>query len=410
MVTRLPGLMGVVSVLLLAGGRGCALGDTVPCQGGRTIRPCACAPGEVCAGYTCRQQASGGLVASSAADLCVAHANVTFGDQGGCGGRVVSPVWWRSPAKLPVERHIAYRSIAGGVNMALRGFEVSLTQPGERFEFPGAYSPSVRCPTTYLYDAAEAGQCELGKRSAANLWFPCAFQPVGACVPTVEKAHNQVFREVPSWRAHFRLWRPVCDGLGLDLKQCNQLELRRQLARRVLRLQPLARALVDDVIRNFTQRVQLPTRYAAFHIRRGDKCVGKSKEADCIPGARFLEDMLALQRKHKLEIDAIFVMSDDHLAVTEVRSQTKLPVITMTPVERRGRGFAAAKLEGGSTSAERSSLGVFADLWAEMEIAAKATALVVSHSSNVGRVIELLRDPGPNHPLAVSVDIAWHPG
>jgi hypothetical protein len=40
---------------------------------------------------------------------------------------------------------------------------------------------------------------------------------------------------------------------------------------------------------------------------------------------------------------------------------------------------------------------------------AEATLAIVGHSSNVGRFIEVIRQPEDDLPAAISVDIPWNP-
>ena len=52
---------------------------------------------------------------------------------GDCPGPPVrAPIWRRKPGRPDVERQMAHGSIAGSVNMALRGFEVSKTDDRSR--------------------------------------------------------------------------------------------------------------------------------------------------------------------------------------------------------------------------------------------------------------------------------------
>jgi len=106
-------------------------------------------------------------------------------------------------------------------------------------------------------------------------------------------------------------------------------------------------------------------------------------------------------------------MTDDFKAVTEVQQSTRLRVVTMATHALQGRdpklAPAGARLE--QQKDQRSALGFFADFWVEVEIAVSARVVIGSFSSNVGRLLAVLRMSGAGNSQlpVISVDQRWHP-
>lgn len=394
-----------------------------------------------------------------------AIAGVIVGGSGGemkgavCDSRVVSaPVWLRKEGSRAVEKQIAHGSIAGGVNMALRGFEVALMH-GHRPSFP-SIAPGAVCPTSIEWNETEATRGQLGPRAQMNMYFECVFEPLSKCQPGLLVNHVEAFRLSRRLSSTPQALRTTCRVAGMGKEPCTRLTLRKALGRKTLRLRPSVRAAVDKIKANFSAEARLAgSQYAAFQIRRGDKyvspllhatdlnssgaptmtdaslhhlprndrCRGSIREAGCTAASVFVRKLQhALGDADKPK--AIVVMTDDWNAVVETqnvvaKTMPGVRVVSLANPKRRGRGRSRLCREGIETKAEvcaktalsedpmagsgrLSALGTFAELWAELELIAEASVAVVGHSSNVGRLVEVLRD---NLAPAISVDIGWNP-
>lgn len=216
-----------------------------------------------------------------------------------CSGNISSVVWGRvNEPMYDSDRHFG-SSIAGGVNLLLQGVK----KLGPNFEFAEAWN--VSCPTTYHMNPAEA----VNTQTQHGLWFPCAFKPVLECTPIHYIEHEDLFR-MPCY-SH----------------DCQTLEYQRETFRKYIRLQPRVRSLVNELKANFSEASGLPSRYSAFQIRRGDKCmwgpldkaICHGCEASCVGASEFLRRVPGAS--------VIFVMTDDFSVVEEVQNLTTARVV-----------------------------------------------------------------------------------
>jgi len=260
-------------------------------------------------------------------------------------------------------RHIS-KAIAGAYNLLVTGFMV-LDNHGIPFEF--AEAGNVSCPRSYFTDTAEAERTE----TTNGLWFTCAFQPIRNCTPSEMLSHTEISK--------------------LDHSGSYKPKTRREIARRYLHMQPEMRAMIDEIKSKFVHTTSLPPKYAAFQIRRGNKCMWgplnktlcRGCEASCKHASQFLKYLPP-------NIDAIFVMTDDYGVIQEVQNLTTARIFTMANPNSKG-GFDPTKRD---SLMGLSHYGMFAQFWAELEIAVGAVRGVVSFSSNVGRVISEIRPLG----------------
>ncbi len=172
-------------------------------------------------------------------------------------------------------------------------------------------------------------------------------------------------------------------------------EIMSLFVRMIFRFSAPCRAAVDELIAG----LDLPERYVAVHLRRGDK-VGDEDvhyETD-----RYLDQLGPLE-----EADAVFVMSDDYRAVEEVRerlAQRNPELRCLSLVEPSQSGFDVWKLrrgerfmahQGGEELSDESYLfHETVRVLAEVSIAAGSRAFVSTWLSNVGRTVRYLhRDP-----------------
>ena len=131
--------------------------------------------------------------------------------------------------------------------------------------------------------------------------------------------------------------------------------------------------------------------YGAVHIRRGDKVFGNNAETSALPPCMYLE-RLAVMSSSARGLD-VFVATDDLTILPELQGCAvskplawRLHHINGGP----GRGI-------GDDVTYR--------LWAEMSILRRSTWCVATYSSNVGRLVQMLRDQAPGS--MISLDRAW---
>jgi len=149
-----------------------------------------------------------------------------------------------------------------------------------------------------------------------------------------------------------------------------------------------------------------PKYVAVLHIRRGDK----KKEAKYVPVRKYVK---AAQRQmqrvvKKQTVEVMYVMSDEYAVVDEVKQQVKssgVRVVSLVPPKSHGHDSHAFRdhdvFQG--ISKQEAALLLFADL----EMARRATVFVGTQSSNMGALVQALRmqhpksaiDAGTGRPL-----------
>jgi len=151
------------------------------------------------------------------------------------------------------------------------------------------------------------------------------------------------------------------------------------------------------------EELDLPDRYIAVHIRRGDKVSGSCKESEAVRTADYAAQALAYVSPR---CNVIVVCSDDLSAAQELSDIVKRQDSNVD-VRHRSRRDVPEQLRNGHWQADYNSLkqqdriAMTHELLADVEVLRNATVCVCTYSSNIGRLIALLRD-GPT----VSLDVA----
>ena len=191
----------------------------------------------------------------------------------------------------------------------------------------------------------------------------------------------------------------------------------RRLVHASLTLQPRVRKAVDGV----KLLAGLSTQYAAFHIRRGDKVHGNIRcskdsdtstevctlgnpslsEADIVQGSKYVEQ---LKKLPAAGIKQLFVATDDAAAVLEVQAAAPhLQVLSMPKSETKvPKDHAGYQQRSYNSLSSVEKFAEMVQLWAEIELLAEAKFFVGTFSSNIGRLVQMLR--GQEENTAVSVD------
>lgn len=197
-------------------------------------------------------------------------------------------------------------------------------------------------------------------------------------------------RLLPSYWMEMRdpaFWRRrLPDQMGWDelfaMKQRALAELYRFTPEVALEVQAMSAAL------------QLPSHYAAVHIRRGDKIsVG---EMENIPIARYAGQL------DFLACDDIFVATDDHEALQEFMQAMPVGVRVHSLCLASCQGYLQQSFNAAAPEVRR---GEIMRLLAEVELLSGAQRMVCSFSSNVSRFVALRL----GRENCLSLDEDWHP-
>jgi len=182
-------------------------------------------------------------------------------------------------------------------------------------------------------------------------------------------------------------------------------EAKAEVARRMWRHTPAtARA-----VRELNAELRLPQDYVAVQIRRGDKVGGARRETLKVTISDYVRSAEAqcAAAGPRRPPQVVAVCSDDVAAAEEFAAEMRRrrPEVG---VRHRGRRSVPETLRRGHWQAEFNALpeDVRRDLTheflADVEMMRAARALVCTHSSNVGRLVALLRDGE-----TISLDGAW---
>ncbi|CAK9038762.1 unnamed protein product [Durusdinium trenchii] len=160
-------------------------------------------------------------------------------------------------------------------------------------------------------------------------------------------------------------------------------------------------------IERLNEELRLPESFIAVQIRRGDKVAGNRKESVSTTGRDFAREAL----KHvTASCSVIVVCSDDRSAAEELAQAVLLTRGGGAPraeVRWRQREDVPEHLRNGHWQADYNALSakqrvaMTHEFLADVEVLRQASVCVCTFSSNVGRLVALLRD-GPT----VSMDIA----
>ena len=244
-----------------------------------------------------------------------------------------------------------------------------------------------------------AGVCPIEHREQPF----CFFQPTSQCrggnVTLVQAAEQDYHASIEPWKAHsksqlFKLHASICGKLSIPCGAkfgdgAAMLPMWRAIARLVYRVQP-------DVSRKIRRRWLMPLAwarnrsFAAMHVRRGDKA-RELPPGDTFRGAcDYAVQLEGLQRRRGMPQQGarVFVASDDLRAVLEELRPEECAVVA------RNR-WVVFSLGAESETSRDFRESVVHRLWAEIALLAKATVAVVSETSNVGRLVQVLREADP---------------
>lgn len=158
----------------------------------------------------------------------------------------------------------------------------------------------------------------------------------------------------------------------------------RTVVRLAMRVQPEIESRVDAMLTQQRGSLDDMQPFVAMHIRRGDKHFEIAPRATC----EYADALEALLRRHsQLEMRwAVFVASDEPTAV--------LATLAACPAVQRYNWTLKTWRHGGShelSLGARRAGDAQVRLWAELRLLTRAAFVVCTFSSNVGRLVQLLR-------------------
>eukprot|EP00903_Cladosiphon_okamuranus_P007639 g7408.t1 len=181
---------------------------------------------------------------------------------------------------------------------------------------------------------------------------------------------------------------------------------------------PWLQADIGTVVRAAGSGVFERSPFLALHIRRGDKVrLGEAEKHDC---TEYLDAAVAyLDGNHSqlrvTDIRGIWVASDEAGVVDRIKeiAQSYLPNVQKSAIV-----WASGGVEGGpkinrtATRTDKETYGGFVYTLADLHQCTKADVFVGTFSSNMGRLLVLLRESIGLKPRdsAISVDRSWTAG
>lgn len=214
-----------------------------------------------------------------------------------------------------------------------------------------------------------------GRLSGSNLTHMCRL--------LVARAHEIEERgsgQLPPIEARLTLCDQPQVWTGSRTKATGGLLAYRLLARTVLRVQPELQVSIDDGLLSRFPWLREGRRFGAVHIRRRDKIT--AREARVIPICMYAERLATLSSSAvRLPV---FVATDDFRTLESFRR--------CAPVSRLG-WVVHTWPEG--EPARGANASVVLRLWSEVQLMVRASWAVVTFTSNVGRLVQLLRTQRP---------------
>tara|TARA_B110001452_G_scaffold201389_1_gene171458 strand:+ start:122 stop:1243 length:1122 start_codon:yes stop_codon:yes gene_type:complete len=174
---------------------------------------------------------------------------------------------------------------------------------------------------------------------------------------------------------------------GQDGRNCvDQVLAWRTISRVVLRLQPSVAARVHDLLA--WSHESLSGTYGALHIRRTDltKVHAWGRRASAVHPCKYVARLRAMAGRSAKGL-SVFVAYDDPQSIDELRSCPDVQSLRWSLVTFPGGAPGREFLHDASVPLR---------LWAEMTLLAQATWLVATLSSNVGRLVQLMRQQSPD--------------
>ena len=159
-----------------------------------------------------------------------------------------------------------------------------------------------------------------------------------------------------------------------------------------------------DLVKNKFQK----SPYLGMHIRRGDKLIHEAKKVETEDYMEAVIDYIKSKESLTVdEITSIWVASDDITVVNEVRNITSMyfpSVERQDVVKEESPGIKEVP-----THTSKMDYWSFVYIIADIEKLVEADIFVGTFSSNIGRLVAILRDGiGKSTDSSISMDARWH--
>lgn len=160
--------------------------------------------------------------------------------------------------------------------------------------------------------------------------------------------------------------------------------------RRVWRYTTETRKRIDRL----NEELRLPPKYIAMQVRRGDKVAGNRKESVQITGMDFAREA----QKHLSSSCSVVVVCTDDVTAAEEVGRALRSLGSPAEVRWRSRAEVPANLRNGHWQANYNALSakqrieMTHEFLADVEVLRCAEVCLCTFSSNVGRLVALLRD------------------
>jgi len=171
-------------------------------------------------------------------------------------------------------------------------------------------------------------------------------------------------------------------------------EEKSRYAQRICRLTPAAEEAVEEL----NQELALPLFYVCVHIRRGDKVKGERREAVGIATSAYVRAVLGV---FGAPSEAVVVCTDDLAAAEDFAAELarRKPGTDVRWRRRQRQGHWQAEW---NAQPLRERVRLTHEFLADVDVMRGAHFCICSHSSNVGRLVALLREE-----RTISLDEDW---
>jgi hypothetical protein len=188
----------------------------------------------------------------------------------------------------------------------------------------------------------------------------------------------------------------MATALWQRLDYPDSLQAARAIARRIWPHNSETQIRVDELCEEAGLGPHGVTLYVGVHIRRGDKV----KEVPSVPIARFIEAIDIIAPPHM----PLFVASDDGATVRALREMTQRRVLALPHSEKR-IGHLQRSV---NRIAAKHKPDLVHEILADIQALTRASWFIGTFSSNMGRLVHVLRDQPPE--TSISLDDRWAPG
>ncbi len=180
---------------------------------------------------------------------------------------------------------------------------------------------------------------------------------------------------------------------------------KRNITKNIIKYTDKANSEIQKVI----NRLNLPSNYTTFHVRRGDKIGEKPTLTWTTKSGKYEADRFEIDEyflKINTKINNLFVMTDDFKVISDIKkyiSSKKLNIKIYYLCDETDDGYSTLSLLQNKEYYDEKDV---IKLLAEIEIAKNSYYFVGTFSSNVSRYVKLIHKNPKN---CFSLDMLWFP-